>query len=411
MQKNSALGATNYLNGITSNYTYDQLYELTQVAQGASTTESYSYDPVGNRLSSLTVPNYSYNTSNELTSNSTGSYTYDNNGNTLVDASGKGYMWDFENRLVQAVVPGTNGGTTTFKYDPFGKRIQKSGPLGATNYLYDGPSLIEEVDGSGNVLARYTFSRKIDQTLSMIRSGVTSYYEQDGIGSVSALSNPSGGLASTYSYDSFGNLTASTGTVTNPFRYTGREFDSETGIYFYRARYYDPAPGHFMGEDPARFDQGGNFYVYVSNNPVLLIDPTGLAPCCPSANADQIQKDINNAQTRLLALQNTGTALLPTDTGANVGAMTGCLAGGVVKGTNIGIPNSFVIQMNKDPNKDPCGYQCELVHEKTHARQCMTWGATFYSLSEAEREIPAYMMELGCLLKMQMDNGLGPYHQ
>ena len=57
-----------------------------------------------------------------------GSYTYDANGNTLSDASGKSYTWDFENRMVQAVVPGTNGGTSTFKYDPFGRRIQKSGP-------------------------------------------------------------------------------------------------------------------------------------------------------------------------------------------------------------------------------------------------------------------------------------------
>ena len=60
----------------------------------------------------------------------------DNNGNTLTDVSGKSYTWDFENRLVSAVVPGT--GTVIFKYDPFGRRIQKSGPLGATNYLYDG---------------------------------------------------------------------------------------------------------------------------------------------------------------------------------------------------------------------------------------------------------------------------------
>jgi RHS repeat-associated protein len=201
---------------------------------------------------------------------------------------GRSFTWDFENRLTQAVVPGTNGGTTTFKYDPFGRRIQKSGPLGTINYLYDGPNLLEEMDQSGNVLARYTFSRKIDQPLSVLRSGVTSYYEQDGIGSVSALSDSAGALANTYSYDSFGNLSASTGNISNPLRYTGREFDSETGIYFYRTRYYDPAQGRFMGEDPARFDQGGNFYVYVSNTPTLFIDPTGLAKCCPSSNADQI---------------------------------------------------------------------------------------------------------------------------
>ena len=86
---------------------------------------------------------------------------YDANGNTLSDASGKSYPWDFGNRLTQAIVPGTNGGTTTFKYDPFGRRIQKSGPLGATNYLYDGVNSIEEVDNSGNVLPRYARTKRV----------------------------------------------------------------------------------------------------------------------------------------------------------------------------------------------------------------------------------------------------------
>ena len=138
---------TNDLNGLTSNYTYDALYELAQVTQGASTTESYSYDAVGNRLSSSGVPNYSYNPSNELTSNSSGSYAYDANGNTLSDPSGKSYSWDFENRLVQAVVPGT--GTVSFKYDPFGRRIYKQSPSFTSVFVYDGPNLIETTNGSG----------------------------------------------------------------------------------------------------------------------------------------------------------------------------------------------------------------------------------------------------------------------
>jgi len=203
-------------------------------------------------------------------------YTYDANGNTLSDASGKTYTWDFENRLTQAVVPGT--GTTSFRYDPFGRRIQKSGPLGTTNYLYDGANSIEDVDQSGNVLARYTRATNIDEPLSEFRSGATSYYEQDGLGSVVSLTNSSGAVAQTYTYDSYGKITAFTGTITNPFQYTAREFDPETNIYYYRSRYYDQTGGRFLGEDPLRFEGGINFYSYVRNDPNDLTDPLGLCP-------------------------------------------------------------------------------------------------------------------------------------
>jgi len=267
---------TNSLNGITSNYSYDPLYELTQVTQGSSTTESYSYDPVGNRLSSSGVPSYSYNTSNELTTNSLGSYTYDANGNTLTDASGKSYTWDFENRLTQAVVPGTNGGTTTFKYDPFGRRIYKQSPNFTSIFVYDGPNLIQTMNGSGGEVASYAQGRYIDEVLGENRSGESSYYERDGVNSVTSLTTSAGATVSTYTYDSFGNLANSTGTLGNPFRYTGREFDPETGIYFYRSRYYDAVVGRFTREDPLRFGSGDpNFYEYVGNDPADYSDPTG----------------------------------------------------------------------------------------------------------------------------------------
>ena len=77
----------------------------------------------------------------------------------------------------------------------------------------------------------------------MLRSSTTSCYQEDGLGSVTSLSNGSGALAQTYTFDSFGKQTASTGSFVNPFQYTGRESDSETGLYYYRARYHDPASG------------------------------------------------------------------------------------------------------------------------------------------------------------------------
>ena len=110
----------------------------------------------------------------------------------------------------------------------------------------------------------------------MLRTSATSYFHADGLGSITSLSNSAGTIANTYTYDSYGDLTASTGTLVNSFRYTGRESDPETGLYYYRARYYDPSTGRFLREDPAGFGGGINFYSYVSNTPPNGNDPFGL---------------------------------------------------------------------------------------------------------------------------------------
>jgi RHS repeat-associated protein len=296
---------TNQLNNVTEGYTYDPLYQLTQVAQGATTTESYSYDAVGNRLSSLSMSPYAYNSSNQLTSTPAAGYTYDNNGSTVSKTDTGGtteYAWDFENRLAQVVLPGT-GGTVTFKYDPFGRRVQKSSALGTTNNLYDGEddNVVEEVDGNGIVLTRYTQSPETDQPLSALRSASISYYEQDGLSSVTSLSNSVGALASTYTYDSFGKLTASNGTLVNPLQYTARDFDMETGLYYYRARYYDSQVGRFLVEDPLGLRDNMNMYVYVHNNPANFDDPLGLYQLqgFPAVKQAQLARAIDEALAKL----------------------------------------------------------------------------------------------------------------
>jgi RHS repeat-associated protein len=198
----------------------------------------------------------------------------DANGNVLTDPSGKQYTWDFENRLTQVVVPGT--GTVAFKYDPFDRRIYKSSPTWTGIFAYDGPNLIETVNSSGTLVSRYTQSAGIDAPLAALRGSSTSFYEQDGLNSVTSLSNSTGALANTYTYDSFGNLTASTGGLLNPFQYTGREADAETGVYYYRARYYDPNSGRFLSEDWDREGLNKSLYSYVGNNPGIFVDPSGL---------------------------------------------------------------------------------------------------------------------------------------
>ena len=167
-------------------------------------------------------------------------------------------------------------GTESFKYDPMGRRIEKSPSAATSVFAYDGDNLIEETNSSGAVVSRYTQTQNIDEPLAMLRSSATSYYNADGLGSVTSLTNASGAAAETYTYDSFGKVTASSGSLTNPFQYTGRESDSETGLYYYRARYYDPAVGKFLSEDPKDFGGGINFYSYVLNRPLNGIDPFGL---------------------------------------------------------------------------------------------------------------------------------------
>jgi RHS repeat-associated protein len=269
--------------GVTSNYSYDALYELKQVTQAANTTENYTYDPVGNRLSSLTAATMSYNSSNELTATPSTSYTYDANGNTTSKTDSTGtttYAWDFENRLTSVTLPGT-GGVVTFKYDPLGRRIYKSSSAGTSVFAYDGADLIEETNASATVVARYTKSDELDEPLAELRSATTSYYEADGLGSVSSLTSVAGAVANTYIYDSYGNLTNSSSSVSNPFSYAGREFDSETGLFYYRARYYDPSSGRFASEDPLLFSGGDvNFYAYVGGDPVDYADPFGTDRMC-----------------------------------------------------------------------------------------------------------------------------------
>jgi RHS repeat-associated protein len=268
---------------VTSNYAYDQIYQLTQVTQGANTTESYTYDPVGNRTASLGVSSYTTNASNELTATSNATYTYDSNGNMLSKTDSTGttsYTWDFENRLTSVILPGS-GGAVTFKYDPFGRRIEKSSSATTGVFAYDASDLVEETNSSGSIVARYTQGMSIDEPLAVLRSGATSYYNADWLGSVSSLTSAAGAITQTYTYDSFGKLTYSAGSIVNPFQYTGRKLDVETGLYNYRARYYDQNVGRFMSEDPEGTDGGINFYRYVGNDPTNLTDPLGLYGTAP----------------------------------------------------------------------------------------------------------------------------------
>ena len=116
-------------------------------------------------------------------------YVYDYNGNTLTKVVGSNttsYAWDYENRLTSVTLPGS-GGTVSFAYDPFGRRIEKISPTTTSIFAYDGDNLIEATNSSGTAVARYSEGLNIDEPLAMLRSSTTSYYDADGLGSITSL--------------------------------------------------------------------------------------------------------------------------------------------------------------------------------------------------------------------------------
>ena len=130
--------------------------------------------------------------------------------------------------------------------------------------------------GTNTQISRYTQGLGVDEPLIMERGGQSFFYQTDGLGSIIELTDSNGTIAQSYVYNSFGNIEQQAGNIVNPYTYTGREIDTETGLYFYRARYYDSISGRFINEDPIGFAAGdNNFYRYVQNNPVNFMDPSG----------------------------------------------------------------------------------------------------------------------------------------
>jgi RHS repeat-associated protein len=182
---------------------------------------------------------------------------------------------------VQWTGSSSGGSTATYKYDPSGRRIEKDVDGDTTTYVYDGGNVIAEYDDNGDLASKYIHGARVDELVCMIDvadSNAVYYYHYDGLGSVVALSNSSGTSIQSYEYSAYGQVAASDPNFTaNPYLFTGRRFDYETGLYYYRARYYNPYIGRFVQTDPIGYGDGINWYAYCGNNPLNFIDPSGLA--------------------------------------------------------------------------------------------------------------------------------------
>ena len=260
-------------NAGTESYTLDALNRLTNATYPNGDTAAYSYDANGNRLSQTfnsVTTNYSYDDAGQLLSDGTTTYGYDANGN-LTSAGADTYTWDWANRMTDATV---GGNSASYAYDAFDVRVSGTVSGTSSSYLWDRlapyPTLID--DGV------YGYLHGVGPQAQIDGSGNRSYLLSDALASIRGVTDGSGALVGSTTYDAFGAIRSQTGTG-SAFGYTGELYTATTGLLHLRARDLNPTLGRFLSADTvqpnAPGSQGFNLYAYVANNPTLWVDPSG----------------------------------------------------------------------------------------------------------------------------------------
>jgi RHS repeat-associated protein len=253
-------------------YGYDTLNRLTTVNQ-----PTYAYD-AGDNATTLGSATVTYDAANEATSLAQGglttTFSYDARGDRTQMApqgsAATNLVYDQANRLI------SYGSTATYAYNADGMRMSSTVSGATTQFTWDASGSLPLLLEAGTVDYVYgPGGRAVAQIDVSVPGGAALYYHQDQLGSTRSLTDPSGNVVASFSYDAYGNLTGTTGSTLPNLLYAGQYRDAESGLYYLRARYYDPATGQFLSRDPL-VDLTKQPYQYGRDNPLTFTDPTGL---------------------------------------------------------------------------------------------------------------------------------------
>ncbi|MCF7855310.1 MAG: hypothetical protein K9N51_10975, partial [Candidatus Pacebacteria bacterium] len=284
--------------GETRAYTYDSIDRLTgeahfDAAETLIYSATYEYDLAGNRTRTVingATNEYTLGLGNRLDTWTDGSYAHNPAGcvTQITAAAGtRTLAWDSAYRLTAVSTDGALA--ESYGYDPLGRRAWTA--TGGVTYwhVYAGVHCIADTDATGALLRSYTWGPGIDNLLAITVHGATetnTYFAlTDHLGTVHALADDTGAVAEAYRYDAFGNVLGVFdgngqpllgSALGNRFLFHGREYSWTTGLYNFRARWYDPATGRWLSKDPIGISGGLNQYVFCGNNPVNCRDPFGL---------------------------------------------------------------------------------------------------------------------------------------
>jgi RHS repeat-associated protein len=278
-------------NGIVTEYGYNaasQLTALTYTLSGSTIGSlTYGYDATGQRRTvggswartnlPAALASATYDANNEIVTWGNTAFTYDANGSLTSDGTNT-YTWNARDQL--ASVTGSTGGS--FVYDGVWRRRVKSVSGSQTAFVYDGLNPVQE-RVSGSATANILTGLRVDEFFTRFDGDGASHFLPDVLGTPLALADSSGAVQTEYTYEPFGMRTAAGSPSSNRIGFTGRELD-ETGLYFFRTRYYAPSQQRFLRPDPIGFGgMDSNLFAFVQNSPTNLVDPTGECPACVAA--------------------------------------------------------------------------------------------------------------------------------